>query len=71
MKPRKIVFESIMESVPTNNDFQVHKRHRTDVKLLENNIPSNKTNLNQKSAVDGTNLVGFNINTIKSINLLD
>jgi hypothetical protein len=59
-----------METVPPKTDFQVHKRHKTDIKLFDSNGRSSNSNYKKKSAIDA-HLGNFNINTIKSIHLLD
>ena len=49
----------------------MHKRHKTDYKIHQTSLgPTSISSLNQKSAVGGT-IGKFNINTIKSIHLLE
>jgi hypothetical protein len=52
-------------------EYQGHKRHQTDFKLLERMRDSNDSQRNQISLMEGNYLSKFNLNTIKSIHLLD
>jgi len=57
--------------LPVRNEFKMHKRHKTDYKLHQINLGNlSNMSINQKSAIGGT-IGKFNVNTIKSIHLLE
>lgn len=56
---------------PARRQFQNHKRHQTDFRMMNKMQDSNESHFNQISLVEGHNLSKFQLNTIKSIHLLD